>query len=170
MEALIVRAKGRPLLRPHIARALVECGHVPDEPAAFARYLGDDKPAFVPRSGATPAEVVRIIAQAGGVSSLAHPGITGEDGLISDLVSSGLDALEAYHPDHTPEDTARYLRLAGELDLAVTGGSDYHGRESHHACGFGVVTLPEEEFAAFCRLARRPLPAFALGRRVESVE
>ena len=158
-EALIIRSKGRPLLRPHIAQALVDGGQVRDDREAFDRYLGDDKPAFVPRAGATPAEVVRVIAQAGGVSSLAHPGITREDDLIGNLVASGLDALEAYHPDHTVEDTARYVALAERLGLAVTGGSDYHGARSHHAHGFGVISVPDEEFAAFCRRAGRPAPA-----------
>jgi hypothetical protein len=159
VEALIIRSKGRPLLRPHIAQALVDGGQVRDDREAFDRYLGDDKPAFVPRAGATPAEVVRVIAQAGGVSSLAHPGITREDDLIGNLVASGLDALEAYHPDHTVEDTARYVALAERLGLAVTGGSDYHGARSHHAHGFGVISVPDEEFAAFCRRAGRPAPA-----------
>jgi predicted metal-dependent phosphoesterase TrpH len=153
IEALILSSQGRPLSRPHIAQALIDRGHVSGRDEAFDRFLGDDAPAFVPRAGATPAEVVRIIAQAGGVSSLAHPGITGKDDLIGDLAASGLDALEAYHPDHTLEDTARYLALGRAFSLAVTGGSDYHGRDSHHAYGFGVVTLPPEAFSAFCRRA-----------------
>jgi len=159
MEALIVRSKGRPLLRPHIAEALVDRGHARDSQEAFDRYLGDDKPGFVPRAGATPTEVVELIRRAGGVSSLAHPGVTKQDGLIPGLAAAGVDALEVYHADHTDEDTARYLALAERLGLAVTGGSDYHGARSHHARGFGVISVPDEEFAAFCRRAGRSVPA-----------
>jgi len=159
IEALIVRSKGRPLLRPNIAQALVDRGHVRDSQEAFDRYLGDDKPAFVPRAGATPVEVVDLIRRVGGVSSLAHPGVTRQDALIAELAAAGLDALEVYHADHSEEDTSRYLALAGQLGLAMTGGSDYHGARSHHAHGFGVVTVPDEEFVAFCRRAGRPAPA-----------
>jgi hypothetical protein len=159
MEALIVRSKGRPLLRPHIAEALVDRGHVHDTQDAFDRYLGDDKPAFVPRAGATPVEVVELIRRVGGVSSLAHPGVTRQDGLIPGLAAAGVDALEVYHADHTDEDTAKYLALAERLGLAVTGGSDYHGARSHHAHGFGVISVPDEEFTAFCRRAGRSVPA-----------
>ena len=155
MEAVIAQSKGRPVLRPAIAQAVVADGHARDVQDAFDRYLADDKPAFVPRAGATPADVVRVIREAGGVSSLAHPGVTKEDGLIPQLVAAGLDAIEIYHADHTDEDTARYRTLARELGLAVTGGSDYHGARSHHAHGFGRVTLPADEFASFCRRAGR---------------
>ena len=162
IEALIGRSKGRPLLRPHIAQALVDSGHVRDDREAFDRYLGDDKPAFVPRAGASPVEIVELIRRAGGVSSLAHPGITQQDALIPHLAAAGLNALEIYHADHSVEDTARYLAVAERLGLAVTGGSDYHGARSHHAHGFGVVSVPDEAFAAFCRHAGRPVPAAGL--------
>lgn len=155
MEALIVRSKGRPLLRPHIARALVERGYARDDQDGFDRYLAEDKPAFVARAGCTPAEVVDLIRRFGGASSLAHPGVTRQDDLIPSLAASGLDALEAYHPDHAVDDTTRYVRLAEDFSLALTGGSDYHGARSHHARGFGVVTLPARDFAAFCRRAGR---------------
>jgi len=157
MEALIARSKGRPVVRPHIASAMVQAGHVASEQDAFERFLGEGQPAYVPRSGATPAEVVRAIRRAGGVSSLAHPAITNEDGLIPELVTAGLDALEVYHADHTAEDAVRYRGLARAHGLAVTGGSDYHGASSHHAYGLGLVTLPAEDFDALCRRAGRSL-------------
>jgi 3',5'-nucleoside bisphosphate phosphatase len=155
MEALIARTGGRPVLRPHIAAALVEAGHAAGEQDAFDRFIGEGRPAFVPRAGASPADVIRAIREAGGVSSLAHPGITGADALIPEMAAAGLDALEVYHADHSPDDTARYRALAHDLGLAVTGGSDYHGARSHHVNGFGVVALPAAEFAAFRRRAGR---------------
>ena len=154
MESLIARAEGRPVLRPHIAQALVEAGHVEKEREAFDRYIGEDKPAYVARRGATPAEVVAIIRKAGGISSMAHPAVTGQDALIPELAMAGLDALEAYHTDHTDDDTARYLALARRLGLAVSGGSDFHGFRSEHSNGFGRVNLPAAEFTAFRRRAR----------------
>lgn len=155
MEALIARNTGRPVLRPHFAQALVEAGHVEGEWEAFERYIGAGRPAYVARQGATPAEVVAIIRRAGGISSMAHPGVTSTDDLIPALAAAGLDALEAYHTDHTPDDTARYMALARRLDLAVTGGSDFHGFRSEHSNGFGRVCLPDPDFAAFSARARR---------------
>jgi predicted metal-dependent phosphoesterase TrpH len=132
--------------RPQVARALVRAGHVVDTREAFDRYLAEGRPAFVPRSGATPADVVRLIVAAGGVASLAHPGLLGRDELIPDLVAAGMRAIEAYHPDHSEDAVARYVAVARREGLAVTGGSDYHGDEAHGASLLGRVTLPAADF------------------------
>jgi hypothetical protein len=156
IEALIARLNGQPLLRPHIAAALVEAGHVADGVEAFDRYIGEGRPAYVGRRGATPADVVRTIRDAGGLSSMAHPGVTRADELIPALADAGLDAIEAYHTDHAPADTARYLALARQLGLAVTGGSDFHGFRSEHSNGLGSVQLPASEYAVLSvRAAQR---------------
>jgi predicted metal-dependent phosphoesterase TrpH len=140
------RQDGRSIGRPQIARALVNAGHVADTNEAFERWLGTGRPAFVPRAGASPARVVAIIHAAGGVASLAHPGTTAIDEEIPRLRDAGLDAIEAYHSDHPPEVRDRYLALARQLDLLVTGGSDYHGDPAHGLTP-GSVTLPEDEWA-----------------------
>ena len=86
---------------------------------------------------------------------MAHPGVTDQDDLIPGLAAAGLDALEVYHTDHSEEDTARYLVLARQLGLAVTGGSDYHGFRSAHSNGFGRVQLPVGDFAELRRRRRQ---------------
>ena len=103
-------------------------------------------PAFVPRMGAPPEEVFASIHDAGGVASLAHPALVGHDEWIPAFAAAGLDALEAYHSDHDAAATARYLALADRLGLAVSGGSDYHGDESHGPGGPGSVALPRDCF------------------------
>ena len=145
------RQDGRSIGRPQIARALVEAGHVADTREAFDVWLGDGRPAFVPRGGAPPERVIEIIHAAGGLASLAHPGTTAIDDHIATLRDAGLDALEAYHSDHPPEMRDRYRALARQLDLLVTGGSDYHG-DPAHGLAPGSVTLPEDDFE---RLASR---------------
>jgi hypothetical protein len=109
----------------------------------------------VARQGATPTAEVAIIRQAGGISSMAHPGVTAQDALIPELAAAGLDALEVYHTDHSVEDAARYLALARQLGLAVTGGSDFHGFRSAHSNGFGAIQLPAGDFAELCRRRRQ---------------
>jgi predicted metal-dependent phosphoesterase TrpH len=106
----------------------------------------------VPRTGPSPADVVRTIHDVGGVASMAHPGVTRRDDLIAPLAAAGLDAIEAYHSDHTPDDQQEYLGLAYRFRLAVSGGSDFHGDESTapgraKRSTLGTVLLPVEAFA-----------------------
>ena len=93
--------------------------------------------------------------EAGGVASLAHPGVAGRDDLIPALVAAGLDALEAYHTDHDPETTTRYLGMADRLGVAVSGGSDYHADESHGGAGPGSVALPPDRYETLKSRRRR---------------
>ena len=71
---------------------------------------------------------MRAIRNAGGVSSLAHaiwyPDV---EAMVRGLAAEGLDAIEVFHPDHGPEEEARFGGLARELGLAATAGSDFHG-------------------------------------------
>ena len=157
IEAVIASAGGKPVSRPAIAQALVDAGHVQNRQDAFEQYIGERSPAFSPRAGVTIENAIQIIKEAGGLASLAHPGLTGIDDIIAGLVSGGLDAIEVYHADHADADTSRYLALARRLDLGVTGGSDYHGDPSHHPGGLGRFVVPVDDFDDLCRRAgRRP--------------
>lgn len=139
--------RGRSVGRPQIANALVAAGHVRSRDEAFQRFLEHGGPAYVPRRGASPAEVIRIIHDAGGLASLAHPGVYNRDDVIEPLASDGLDAIEARHSDHDALTESRYRRMAARLGLLVTGGSDFHGNDTHRASSLGVVTLPQEDYA-----------------------
>ncbi len=132
--------------RPWIARELVRGGHVADTGEAFDRWLAAGRPAFVPRTGAPPDEVVARLHQAGGMASLAHPGLLRRDEWIAGYAAAGLDALEAYHTKHERLDTERYLEMAARLGLAVSGGSDFHADTAHAAIAPGAVSLPREAF------------------------
>ena len=138
--------------RPWLARALVAAGHVSTTDEAFEKWLQRGRPAFVPRTGAAPADVFARIHEARGVASLAHPVLVGHDDWIPEFARSGLDALEAYHSEHDAWATRRYIALARELGLAVSGGSDYHGGDSHGPGGPGSVSLPLAEFERLARV------------------
>jgi predicted metal-dependent phosphoesterase TrpH len=140
---------GRAVGRPLVARALVDAGHARDVADAFERFLGHGRPAFIPRRGASPAEVVDVLNRAGGLASFAHPGKLGLDGLIPDLAAAGLAAIEAFHPDHSSKDVAKYRQMAADLGLSLTGGSDFHGPGAGRVDALGEVVLPAEELAAF---------------------
>jgi predicted metal-dependent phosphoesterase TrpH len=138
--------------RPWVARALVAGGHVADSDEAFARWLAHGRPAFVPRMGASPQDVVARIHDSGGIASLAHPALVRHDEWVPDFVAAGLDALEAYHSDHDRAATSRYITMADRLGIAVTGGSDYHADEVHGSKNPGSVSLPRAAYEKLVRL------------------
>lgn len=121
-----------PVGRPHLGRALVELGAVASVPEAFATLLARDGKYFEPKADTPIEEAVATIRAAGGVAVWAHPwarrrGDVVEPEVIVDLARAGLAGVEVDHPDHAPEDRARLRSLARDLDLLVTGSSDYHG-------------------------------------------
>ncbi|MBP7776667.1 MAG: PHP domain-containing protein [Acidobacteria bacterium] len=138
--------------RPGLARALVDAGHAASVQDAFDRLLGVGCPAYVARAGVSPEEVFAIVHAAGGLASLAHPGVTRRDDRLDQWVRGGLDALEAFHSDQPADEQARYLEAAARLGIAVSGGSDFHGddpmsdRASRRAVG--GVTLPVDRWEA----------------------
>jgi predicted metal-dependent phosphoesterase TrpH len=114
--------------RPHLARALIRAGYATSNDEAFDRFLGDEHPWYVPTEKWAAAEVLAAVHEAGGVCSLAHSvWYRDAETLIAGLAAHGLDAVEVFHPDHGPEEEDRFGKLARELGLAVTAGSDFHG-------------------------------------------
>ncbi len=157
VESVLLAAAARPgsaVGRPQVARALVRAGYVASLQEAFDAWLATGRPAFIERTGPSPATIVDTIHDAGGIASLAHPGVTKRDALIAPLVEHGLDAIEAYHSDHPPETQQLYLTLAKRLGALVSGGSDFHGEEMRRNT-LGQVALPAEAFAALEARAAR---------------
>ena len=118
--------------RPHVARAMVEAGHVRSVQEAFDRFLKPGKPGFVPRESVMAQEAIGVITKAGGVAVLAHPmelkmGEASMESLVLEWKAQGLGGLEVYHPSAANNHAASLLKLARREGLLVTGGSDYHG-------------------------------------------
>ncbi len=112
--------------RPHLADAMMRAGHVGTIDEAFRRYLGARGEAFVPRPAFRPEEAIALIHAAGGVSVLAHPGMSVSDSLVERLAGHGLRGIEVWHPQHGPALQRRYRALAQRLGLLATGGTDFH--------------------------------------------
>ncbi|MGH7645648.1 MAG: PHP domain-containing protein, partial [Gemmatimonadales bacterium] len=124
----VTRAAGSGALgRPHVARALVAAGATADLDEAFARFLGRGRPAFVEKPLPALGEITALVHAAGGLAVAAHLGNRGSAAELRRLRDAGLDGVEVRHPSHTAAVEARLTRVAGELDLAVSGGSDWHG-------------------------------------------
>jgi 3',5'-nucleoside bisphosphate phosphatase len=141
-------AAGGSVGRPHIAQALIRAGLVRTTDEAFAsRWLGARY--FVPKEDLDVFEAVRAVRAAGGVAVFAHPRATSRgrvvpDQLIADLADAGLFGLEADHEDHSPAERAHVRALADELDLVITGSSDFHG--THKTVQLGAFTTGSDAY------------------------
>lgn len=147
-------AGGESVGRLHVARALVEAGYVKTIGAAFERWLGTGKPGYVARARPNVAETLDLIHSAGGVAVMAHPAQSLRDDQIPALAAAGLDGLEAFTPDMTGAESARYIALAESLGLLVSGGSDCHGHNKDLA-SIGSVRLEEARLEALRNRAAR---------------
>lgn len=148
------------IARPHLAQAMVEAGIVPTEKEAFDRFISDGGIAYVPKHALDPLDALALIAEAGGACVLAHPGMwRGEEAvpqeLIERMAAAGMAGLEVDHPDHDEEQRAAYRRLAEQVGLVPTGGSDCHG--ARYGFRLGVCTTPREPVDEL--RARAPHPA-----------
>ncbi|MCP4005965.1 MAG: PHP domain-containing protein [bacterium] len=152
--------------RPHVARALVECGAVEDEDQAFGKYLRRGRPAFIDHPGMSSAEAIDSIHAAGGIACLAHPplstGVSGPGGLeifIERLVRLGLDGVEVQHPGHRSNHVKRLRRFARQFGLVETGGSDFHGNsrpDVRLGCGRGNLKIGSKVYEGIrTRIAQR---------------
>ena len=158
--------------RPHVADALVAKGVVRDRGEAFDRYLGPQGPAYVHRYAADLVTMIDTVADAGGVSVIAHPWAKrhnhealDEAGLAA-LKEVGLAGVEVDHQDHDPATRDRLRSVARNLDLLVTGSSDFHG-EGKVDHDLGCNTTDPEEYARLLDLARAA--ERASGRRTPEV-
>jgi hypothetical protein len=118
--------------RPHLARALVESGVVPDVDTAFRDLLSSRQPYYVRKADTDVFDALALIRAAGGLPVFAHPlahrrGPVVSDETIAAMADAGLVGLEVEHPDHDPDDRAHAAELARDLGLIGTGSSDYHG-------------------------------------------
>lgn len=126
--------------RPHIADALVACGAFSSRNACFDEVLHSRGPYYVPYHAPDPVAAVKLILGAGGVPVLAHPraakrGRVLPAKVIHRMAAAGLVGIEVFHRDHNAEQREQALHLAAELDLLVTGGSDYHGTGKDNELG-----------------------------------
>lgn len=135
-------SQGDSIGRPHIAQALVERGIVRDTRDAFERYLGRGAPAYVPRYKISTEQGIRLVREAQGVAVLAHPGMQRLDEEIAIWAKIGLQGLEVRHSEHSEEDVRRYMAIAQQYELIMTGGSDFHGEKRKPGVELGEWGVP----------------------------
>ena len=126
------RPEGATLGRPHLADALVNKGIISSRDEAFQGMLNNDSEFYVSHAAPTPVDAIRMIRKAGGVAVIAHPfashrGQILQAGDFQNLVEAGLNGIEVDHRDQNPDERAQLRAIARELDVVITGSSDYHG-------------------------------------------
>lgn len=143
MEDVLAEAGNAALGRPHVARALVRRGKVPDVPAAFDEFLGLGRRAYVEKVLPTLQEVADLVHRVGGLVSAAHLREKANRSVLTLLKEEGLDAVEVHHPSHSPDVVKTIDLAAEELGLTRTGGSDWHGDGSADDYGYiGTRSVP----------------------------
>jgi 3',5'-nucleoside bisphosphate phosphatase len=156
LERVTAVGGGDNLGRPHLARVLVDCGHALSIKDAFDRYLHTGGPLWVDRRRLPVAEAVRMVHEAHGTATIAHPGANGVTRQeLKSLADLGLDGVEAFHPEHPPNQADSFVRIADGLGLAVTAGSDYHGPSVQPDRKLGDRALAADRFAALEERASR---------------
>ena len=143
-EAVLARSDGGSVGRPHVAAELVAKGYVRTQNEAFDKYLGRDKPAYIPRYKLSYLEAIAIIEHCGGLPVLSHPALVRNDHTVAAMVPA-LGGLEAYHSAHSASQGRKYARIARENGLLITGGTDSHGPQGSLPVEIGSVKIPEWE-------------------------
>lgn len=151
MEEARAEAHGNPVLcRAHFAQIMVRKGYAESVKDAFNRFLSVGCYAYSNRQALTGPEAVSLIRQAGGIAVAAHLHLIKkpDDELrqyLKELIPYGLDGVEGYYTDYTPDMEQRYRTMAKELGLVISGGTDYHGANKPHIAigkGKGNLEIP----------------------------
>jgi predicted metal-dependent phosphoesterase TrpH len=123
---------GATMGRPHLADALVAKKIVKSRDEAFVDLLHNESRFYVSHAAPTPVDAIALIRRAGGVAVIAHPFASHRGQILkaedfSELVAAGLNGIEVDHRDQNPDERGMLRTIARDLDLVITGSSDYHG-------------------------------------------
>jgi predicted metal-dependent phosphoesterase TrpH len=162
LEEILEEAGPGSVGRPHVAGVMVRKGYVESVQEAFDVWLGAGKPAYLDRERLVPAEAIALAHASGAVAVIAHPTSLGFEGpemerFIAGLAADGLDGMECDYGRYSPDLRASLRSMADRHGLAVTGGSDYHGRykpDLSLGTGLGDLAVPDDLLNAL--EARRP--------------
>lgn len=136
--------------RAHFARVLMDKGYTKSVKEGFDKYMSAGRYAYCEQQRLTAKEAIELIKKCGGLSFLAHPHLTKFDDdkirmYIKELKSYGLDGIEGYYTDYTPEMQGKYQYMAKEMGLMISGGTDFHAKMKPHisiGTGLGNMKIP----------------------------
>lgn len=119
--------QGNTIGRPHIAQLMVAKKYVGTIKEAFNYYLGDDKCCYVPSASFSVEDTVELIHAAGGKAFIAHPHLMGPGKIVKELLQFPFDGIECYYSRCHLDKEKRWIKIATEKGLLMSGGSDFHG-------------------------------------------
>jgi len=128
--------------RMHIAKEIVASGHARSVQDAFDKFIKSGRPAYVPKDALTVAQAVDLIHAARGLAIVAHPGLGGLHARFDELFAHPFDGLEAHHSRHSQGQAQRFVEIARERNMVISGGSDCHGTIKGEAPLMGSVRVP----------------------------
>lgn len=131
--------------RPHIAKLMVEKGYVSSIKEAFNLYIGDGKPCYESGEGISVQETLDVIHQGKGKAFIAHPHLLDHSRKIKELLKYPFDGIECHYAKFPPEQEKRWIQMAKERGLLISGGSDFHGAVKDYI-QLGCSWVDEENF------------------------
>ena len=160
----VVMPAGATMGRPHLADALVAKKIIKNRDEAFQELLNNESKYYVAHLAPTPVEAIKLIRAAGGVAVIAHPfasmrGQILQSSDFTDLKAAGLNGVEVNHRDQSNEERMSLLSIAKDLDLVMTGSSDYHGTGKLNSLGENVTHPAEWDRLESMADARRVVTA-----------
>lgn len=135
------------IYKQHIMQALMECGYTTTIFGDLYKMLFTKESrmnVLMETKYPEPTEIINAIHEAGGVAVLAHPGFYDNFELFEELIPEGLDGVEVWHPENTPEQQEHLIQIAKKHGLVMTGGSDFHGAYNAYPIRLGDYG-PDEE-------------------------
>lgn len=136
------------IYKQHIMQALLESGYTTTIfGELFDKLFSPDEPdnILVSTNYTSPEETLKTIHEAGGIAVLAHPGMYNNFELLEELTEQGLDGVEVWHPENTPEQQAQLMEFAKKHKLLMTGGTDFHGGYNKYPIRLGDYG-PSDEY------------------------
>lgn len=138
--------------RAHFARVLMDKGYTQSVKEGFDKYMSAGQYAYCEKQRLTAEQAVKLIKKCGGLAFVAHPHLIkiSDDELIEllkRLKGYGLDGVEGYYTDYTPEMQEKFQSMAEELGLLISGGTDFHAKMKPHisiGTGLGNMKIPYE--------------------------
>lgn len=110
--------------RPHVAQAIEEKYNIPFR-EVFDRFIGNDKPAYVPTENLGFKEAIELLHNNNAIAIIAHPYLIKKNN-IKDLILLGVDGIEVRYSKHSKEEEKLFYKIAKKHNLLITGGSDFH--------------------------------------------
>jgi predicted metal-dependent phosphoesterase TrpH len=147
-EGVFRQVKGVPG-RLHFARYLVSKGYATAPGKAFKQFLSRGKAGYFKSEWMSLADAAALIRDAGGLPVIAHPRrydltLKKTTTMLEEFKAAGGEGIEVATTNQNKSDQLLMSRLAVQLDLAMSIGSDFHEPCAYNELGRASFLIPVE--------------------------